>query len=61
MHSDDNYKRVNERDAWISYLDSCKKTVTFSISEKQTLMDWANSVEISPAALDEIIYFHNNA
>jgi hypothetical protein len=61
QHSDDNYKRVNERDAWISYLDSCKKTVTFSISEKQTLMDWANSVEISPAALDEIIYFHNNA
>ena len=60
QHSDDNYKRVNERDAWISYLDSCKKTVTFSVSEKETLMDWANSVEISSAALDEIISFHNN-
>ena len=60
QHSVDNYKRVDERDAWISYLDSCKKTVTFSVSEKQTLMDWANSVEISSTALDEIISFHNN-
>ena len=60
QHSVDNYKRVDERDAWISYLDSCKKTVTFSVSEKQTLMDWANSVEISGTALDEIISFHNN-
>jgi hypothetical protein len=60
QHSNDNYKRVDERDAWISYLDSCKKTVTFSMSEKETLMDWANSVEISSAALDEIISFHNN-
>lgn len=35
QNSDNNYKRVNERDTWISYHDSCKKTATFSVSKNK--------------------------
>ena len=54
------FKRVKERDDWITYLQTCKKTVTFSDDHKDTLLHWAENVQIQCETLDDIIDYHNN-
>jgi len=47
------FKRVKERDDWITYLQICMKTVTFSDDHKDTLLHWAENVQIHCETLDD--------